>query len=159
MAETIRKKVCVITGGGSGMGLATAHRMAKKGYYMILCGRTVSKLENAVRELQEAGGEAEAFPCDVSDRESCFALARHAKEIGDVMVMLHIAGLSPHMGDPEKTMDGNALGTVNINDAFYEVMSPGGCLIDTSSMSAYLTGADIICDGGCIASGAGAFSR
>lgn len=139
MEETNRKKVCVITGGGSGMGLATAHRMVKKGYYTILCGRTVSKLENAVKELQEAGGEAEAFPCDVSDRKSCFELARHASEVGDVKVMLHIAGLSPHMGDPEKIMAGNALGTVNINDAFYEVMVPGGCLIDTSSMSAYLT--------------------
>ena len=40
--EDARKKVCVITGGGSGMGLATAHRMVKKGYYAILCGRTVS---------------------------------------------------------------------------------------------------------------------
>ncbi|MGX8688923.1 MAG: SDR family oxidoreductase, partial [bacterium] len=48
-------------------------------------------------------------------------------------------GLSPHMGDPEKIMAGNALGTVNINDAFYTVMAPGGCLVDTSSMSAYLT--------------------
>lgn len=106
-----RKKVCVITGGGSGMGLATAHRMIKRGYYTILCGRTVSKLENAVNELKEAGGEAEAFPCDVSDRKSCFALARHAAEVGDVKVMLHIAGLSPHMGDPEKIMRGNAMGT------------------------------------------------
>lgn len=129
----------MITGGGSGMGLATARRMVKKGYYTILCGRTVSKLENAVSELKAAGGEAEAFPCDVSDRKSCFALAAHAKELGDVMVMLHIAGMSPHMGDAESIMAGNALGTVNINDAFYEVMSPGGCLVDTSSMSAYIT--------------------
>lgn len=139
MEEAVRKKVCVITGGGSGMGLATARRMVKKGYYTILCGRTVSKLEAAVKELHELGGEAEAFPCDVSDRDSCFKLAAHAAELGDVMVMLHIAGLSPHMGDPEKIMAGNALGTVNINDAFYTVMAPGGCLVDTSSMSAYLT--------------------
>ncbi len=139
METEMKRKVCVITGGGSGMGLATAHRMAKKGYYTILCGRTVSKLENAVNELREAGGEAEAFPCDVSDRESCFALARHAAECGEVKVMLHIAGLSPHMGDPEKIM------------ALYEML--------TDEQLGYLTGADIICDGGCIASGAGAFSR
>lgn len=133
------KKVCVITGGGSGIGLCTARLMAKKGYYTILCGRTVSKLENAVNELRAAGGEAEAWPCDVSDRESCFALARHAKECGDVMTVLHIAGLSPHMGDAEKIMEGNALGTVNINDAFCDVMAKGGCVIDTGSMSSYLT--------------------
>ncbi len=132
-------KVCVITGGGSGIGLCTARLMVQEGYYTILCGRTASKLESAVNQLRENGGQAEAYPCDVSDRESCFALARHAEECGDVQVLLHIAGLSPHMGDPEMIMAGNALGTVNINDAFYEVMAPGGCVIDTSSMSAYLT--------------------
>ena len=109
------KKVCVITGGGSGMGLATAKLVCEEGYYTILVGRTASKLEKAVNDLRSAGGEAEAFSCDVSDRESCFAL-----------------------GDAEKILRGNALGTVNINDAFYEVMAPGGCVIDTSSMSAYL---------------------
>ena len=43
------------------------------------------------------------------------------------------------MGDAERILRGNALGTVNINDAFYEVMAPRGCVIDTSSMSAYLS--------------------
>lgn len=90
------KKVCVITGGGSGMGLATAKLVCGEGYYTILVGRTASKLEKAVNDLRSAGGEA------------------------------------------EKILRGNALGTVNINDAFYEVMAPGGCVIDTSSMSAYL---------------------
>ena len=132
------KKVCVITGGGSGMGLATAKLVCKAGYYTILVGRTASKLEKAVADLRRAGGEAEAFSCDVSNRESCFALAKHAAACGEVKAVLHIAGLSPHMGDAEKILRGNALGTVNINDAFYDVMVPGGCVIDTSSMSAYL---------------------
>ena len=38
------KKVCVITGGGSGMGLATAKLVCEEGYYTILVGRTASKL-------------------------------------------------------------------------------------------------------------------
>ena len=120
------------------MGLAAAKLVCEAGYYTILVGRTASKLEKAVTDLRAAGGEAEAFSCDVSDRESCFALAKHAAECGEVKALLHIAGLSPHMGDAEKILRGNALGTVNINDAFYEVMAPGGCVIDTSSMSAYL---------------------
>ena len=41
----IMKKVCVITGGGSGMGLATAKLVCEEGYYTILVGRTASKLE------------------------------------------------------------------------------------------------------------------
>lgn len=132
-------KVAVITGGGSGMGLSTARLLAPQGYHIILVGRTASKLENAVKELKSLGGEAEAFSCDVSDRSRCFKLAQHAAEVGEVKAVLHIAGLSPHMGDAEKIMRGNALGTVNINDAFFEVIAPGGCVIDTSSMSAYLT--------------------
>lgn len=133
------KKVAVITGGGSGMGLATARLLAPQGYYIILVGRTASKLESAVKELKALGGEAEAFSCDVANRESCFALAKRAAELGEVKAVLHLAGLSPHMGDAEKIMRGNALGTVNINDAFFEVLASGGCIIDTSSMSAYLT--------------------
>ena len=89
--------------------------------------------------MRNDGCEAEAYSCDVSDREHCFALARHAAECGAVKVVLHIAGMSPHMGDAEKIMQVNALGTVNINDAFFEVIAEGGCVIDTSSTSAYMT--------------------
>ena len=141
------KKVCVITGGGSGMGLAAARLVCEAGYYTILAGRTASKLEKAVAGLRAAGGEAEAFSCDVASRESCFALARHAAGCGEVKALLHIAGVSPHMGDAEYILRANALGTVNINDAFFDVMAPGGCVIDTSSMSAYLTPAFIMPQG------------
>mgnify|MGYP003168851187 CR=1 FL=1 len=132
------KPVCVITGGGSGMGRATAKLVCEAGYHVILVGRTAAKLESAVAELTEAGHEAEAFACDLSDRASCEKLAQHAVECGQVKALLHIAGMSPHMGSPEAILRANALGTVNINDAFYPVMAPGGCVIDTSSMSAYL---------------------
>ena len=57
------KPVCVITGGGSGMGRATAKLVCEAGYHVILVGRTAAKLESAVAELTEAGHEAEAFAC------------------------------------------------------------------------------------------------
>lgn len=133
------KPVCVITGGGSGMGRATAKLVCEAGYHVILVGRTAAKLESAVAELTEAGHEAEAFSCDLADRSACEKLAQHAAVCGPVKALLHIAGMSPHMGSPEAILRANALGTVNINDAFYPVMAPGGCVIDTSSMSAYLS--------------------
>ena len=61
------KKVCVITGGGSGMGLATAKVMGKD-HIIIISGRTVKKLEGAIDELRALNIEAKAYPCDVSDR-------------------------------------------------------------------------------------------
>ncbi len=133
------KKVCVITGGGSGMGLATARRMSKKGYRVILTGRTAGKLEHAVAELQKIGGDVDAVTCDVSDYESVEKLALYAQTRGKVMVVIHAAGMSPHMGTPEEIMRTNALGTIYINNAFYNRIEAGGCLIDTSSISAYMT--------------------
>jgi Dehydrogenases with different specificities (related to short-chain alcohol dehydrogenases) len=132
-------KICVITGGGSGMGRATARIMAVQGYYVVLVGRTAAKLEDTVRELTAAGGNAESVSCDITDKLGTEALARYAAGLGEVKVVIHAAGLSPHMGSAEEIMKGNAVGTININNAFFGVMAPGGCIIDTSSMSAYLT--------------------
>ena len=133
------KRVCVITGGGSGIGFATAKIMGEKGCYIILVGRTAKKLENAVDELKQMGFEAEAISCDISDRQSTKKLAEKACERGDVKVVIHAAGMSPQMGNAQQIMESNAQGTINVNDAFYEVMQEGGCIVDTSSMSAYLT--------------------
>ena len=120
------------------MGLETARLMGKD-HYVIICGRSVKKLESAVEELQGEGIEVEAFPCDVSDYGSVQKLAAHAKEIGTIAAVIHAAGMSPHMGDAKQIMEVNALGTIHINNAFYKVMEEGSCLIDVSSMSAYLT--------------------
>lgn len=132
------RKVCVITGGGSGMGLATARIMGKT-HYVIICGRTASKLENAVSDLRESGVECEAFSCDVSDLESVKKLVKHAAERGTVQAVIHAAGLSPHMGDAEKIMKVNASGTIFVDTEFAKIMGEGSCILNVSSMSAYLT--------------------
>ena len=119
------------------MGLACA-RMMEKDTHVILVGRTANKLDTALAELTRLGVEAEAFACDISDSGSVRRLAAHAAEVGEIVSVIHAAGMSPHMGDAQKIMEANALGTININEAFYDVMGEGSCLIDVSSMSAYL---------------------
>lgn len=131
-------KVCVITGGSSGMGLAAAHRMGKKGYILVLAARTPAKLDQAIAELSAEGIEARACHCDISDRASVESLANFAQSLGTVTTVLHIADMSPHMGDAATILRGNALGTIYMHNAFHRVIAPGGCLVDTSSMSAYL---------------------
>lgn len=132
------KNICVITGGGSGMGLATARWMGKD-YHVIICGRNAKKLESAVDELQKDGIEVEAFACDISEYTSVEKLAKYAKEKGKVSAVIHAAGMSPNMGTAEQIMNANALGTIHVNNAFYNVIEDGACIIDVSSMSAYLT--------------------
>jgi NAD(P)-dependent dehydrogenase (short-subunit alcohol dehydrogenase family) len=132
------KKVSVITGGGSGMGLETA-KILGKDHYIIIVGRTLKKLEAALEELRAEGIEAESYACDISDSTSVDRLARHAKEIGIIISVIHAAGMSPHMGDAKTIMEVNALGTINVNEAFYHVMEEDSCIIDVASMSAYIT--------------------
>ena len=96
---TIKNDVCVITGGGSGMGLEAA-KLIGKTQKIVLAGRTVSKLELAKQELEELGVKVSVFGCDVSDRESVERLAEFAAGIGTIRSVIHAAGLSPHMGKP-----------------------------------------------------------
>lgn len=135
-------KVCVVTGGGSGMGLEAAKLVGQNGYKVVLMGRTVSKLEDAVKTLKDAGVDAEAYPGDASDRESVKELADHAASLGQVKVLIHAAGVSPHMTNAEKIFEINAGGTVIINEEFAKVMTDGGCILNVASMAAYMLPAD-----------------
>ena len=131
------KTVCVITGGGSGMGLAAAQNMPKD-KIIVVTGRTLSKLEKAVAELQEAGYEAYAKTCDTSVRAQVRELAEYAASLGEIKNVINAAGLSPAMADPEKLIRVNALGTVYVNEEFAKLMSAGSVIVDISSNSAYI---------------------
>ena len=131
------KDVCVITGGGSGMGLAAAKFMPKD-KIIIVSGRTVSNLEKAIEQLKELGYEAYAYACDTSNRNSVKELAQYAAETGNVRNVINAAGMSPNMADPEKLLRVNAIGTVYVNQEFSKVMAPGSVIVDISSNSAYV---------------------
>ena len=128
--------VCVVTGGGSGMGLSAALQMPKD-KIIIVSGRTISKLEKAVEQLKEGGHEAYACTCDTSDRESVKKLVEFAASKGTVRNVINAAGMSPNMAKPEPLLRVNALGTVYINQEFSKVMPRGSVIVDISSNSAY----------------------
>ena len=107
-------KVCVITGGGSGMGLEAARAMPNDRVF-LLSGRTQQKLDKAAELLKAEGKQAYVMTCDTSDRRQVHELARYAASIGEVTNVINAAGLSPSMADPEKLLRVNALGTVYVN--------------------------------------------
>lgn len=130
------KKVCVITGGGSGIGFAAAKYM-KKDKVLVLAGRKKTKLETAVQELKSCGYEAYWKTCDTSEREQVSELAEFAQSYGTICTVIHSAGVSPSMEDPEKILRINALGTVYVNQEFSRRMEKGGVIVDVASNSAY----------------------
>ena len=128
--------VCVITGGGSGMGLETARNIPKD-VILVLTGRTVSKLEHAKEVLEAEGHEVHLTACDVSVRRDVHELCLFAASLGTIRTVIHSAGLSPTMGGPENIIMVNAVGTKNVNMEFYKYMNDGGVIVDIASSSAY----------------------
>lgn len=71
MSQDFAGRVAIVTGGSDGIGLATAMLLARRGATVVVCGRTQSKLDNAVKEAASEGLTLEAHAIDVAD-ESMF---------------------------------------------------------------------------------------
>lgn len=130
------KNIYVITGGASGIGLATAKMMPKENSLVIISGRNEEKLINATKEIKECGINVEYYVCDTSNRENVEKLAIFAKSKGNVVGVVNSAGVSGTGISSENVLRINALGTKYINQEFFKVMD-GGCICDVASCSAY----------------------
>jgi citronellol/citronellal dehydrogenase len=64
----------VITGGGSGIGRATAHELASLGAHVVLAARKLERLETVRAEIAGAGGSASAYRCNIRDEAEVAAL-------------------------------------------------------------------------------------
>jgi len=62
-------QVAVVTGGGSGIGRCIAHELSSLGARLALVGRKSDKLDAVKAEIAAAGGEADAYPCDIREEE------------------------------------------------------------------------------------------
>lgn len=131
------KHVYVLTGGGSGMGLATIAKLDKE-HTIVISGRTKSKLEKATEELSKQGYSIVPMECDVSKKEEVEKLAEESAKLGKIDALIHAAGVSPHMGDAKTIISINALGTHYVDQAFAKYMKEGSVILNVSSMSAYM---------------------
>lgn len=87
-------KAIAITGGGAGLGLAMAQRLAQDGHELFLLGRTMAKLEAAVQRIAALGASAHAIACDVGDPASVeAAFARLATLTPRLDVLINNAGV------------------------------------------------------------------
>jgi NAD(P)-dependent dehydrogenase (short-subunit alcohol dehydrogenase family) len=95
MMHLLSNKVVLITGGSSGIGRATALRLARLGSRVALAARTISALDEAVREIAAHGGQALTVPTDVQDPEQCRrAVETTVERFGRLDVLLCSAGVS-----------------------------------------------------------------
>ena len=85
----------VITGGGRGIGAATARVLAEAGARVVVSARSADEIEAVAGEMREAGLEAWAVPCDVTAPEQVEALAVQSRElVGPVQILVNNAGIA-----------------------------------------------------------------
>lgn len=135
--------ISVITGGAGGMGVATA-RIVGRDHTVVLCDVRKERLDTAVATLQDAGITPTAVHCDVTDRDAVTALFETASELGPIVSVIHAAGVSPSMGDAEYVMRTNAIGTLNVNETFFETAPDGAAIVNVASMAGHLLPEEII---------------
>lgn len=94
MAQRLLDKRCLIVGGTTGIGLATARRFLDEGARVVIAGRSPEKGQAALEELS-AHGEAHFFACDAADESAVAELFDHAAAaLGEIDVLYHVAGMS-----------------------------------------------------------------
>jgi NAD(P)-dependent dehydrogenase (short-subunit alcohol dehydrogenase family) len=121
---TIRGRTALVTGGGSGIGLASAARLAADGAHVAICGRTedkLSKAEAAIAPTVGHGGSIRSIVADVTIEDQVAEAVRFAAQPTDGLDILFAnAGGSHHLGpfdaadldDVRTTIDLNLVGTI-----------------------------------------------
>ncbi|HEX2096817.1 MAG TPA: SDR family oxidoreductase [Solirubrobacterales bacterium] len=146
LSAAVRGKVVLITGASSGIGKATAVKVADAGATVLLVARSVDKLEQTKDEIEAAGGVAHIHRCDLSDVED---VERMAEEVlayhGHVDILVNNAGRSirrsvglsyDRFHDYERTIQLNYLGAVRLVLALLPTMRArkSGHIINISSI-------------------------
>jgi len=136
-------KVALVTGGGSGIGLAVARGFLDVGMKVAICGRRRGRLSEAVAALGEMGGEVASFPADVGDADQVTALIDQVVErFGALDVLVNNAGVARHRPLADLTLEEwqrhlriNTTGAYLCAQAAWPHLKGGGSIIKIGSVA------------------------
>ncbi|MEV4538786.1 SDR family oxidoreductase [Asanoa sp. NPDC049518] len=152
--------IAIVTGASSGIGAATARRLAIEGFTVVLSARRADRLAELVTQITDAGGSAVAVPCDVTSDESVVGLAEavadlaesYGREAGgpDEPVTLLVNNAGGAIGldyvehgsvdDWQWMFDVNVLGTLRVTKALLPQLeaSEAGTIVMVSSTAGFI---------------------
>ena len=141
--KSFRGKVAVVTGGSSGIGLATARELASLGSEVYLLARDEKRLKSVARKLP---GKVNTFPCDVREAPSIFSARDHIIErSGHLDILVNSAGIihSQRFGSLsndqiKEVIDVDLLGTIETCRSFLDDIHPHGYIVNISSVAGFL---------------------
>lgn len=139
-------RVVIITGGGSGIGRATALAFAREGAHVIVAGRRLAPLEQTVALIAAAGGMALACPADVTQRDQvAHVIATALESWGRLDILFNNAGVGGDgkplcdidESDFDEQLAVNAKGTwLGMKYAIPAMLaSGGGCIVNNASVA------------------------
>jgi citronellol/citronellal dehydrogenase len=138
-------RIAIVTGGGTGIGAATARLLARHGADVVIASRTASELERMAGAIRETGRRCLAVPTDVKDEEQVIRLVeRTADEFGRIDVLVNNAGgtrMGPITGITTKAWDSSF--DLNVRAAYFCTREAGrhmmaqrsGAIVNISSMA------------------------
>ena len=146
LSGRVKGKVVVVTGGSSGIGQATALKLAEAGATVLIVARDPEKLEATQKEIAAKGGICHTYSCDLTDMATIDTLAKRVlADHGGVDFLINNAGRSirravinsiDRFHDFERTMQLNYFGAVKLILAFLPSMvaKKRGQIINISSI-------------------------
>lgn len=136
---------CVVTGGSTGIGLATAKQLAAAGGRVAICARTAETLEAAATELRETGAEILSLRVDVSQEEEVDSLVHAVNEAwGGADLLVNNAGIGIFgtfmdldIDDYDRVFGVNVRGLFLCSRAFAPGMveQGGGVIVNVASLA------------------------
>jgi len=139
------QNIAVVTGASSGIGAATARRLAGEGFHVVAAARRADRLEALVKEI---GANATAVECDVTSDDSVAGLAAAVAALGGPVTLLvnnagGARGVDPvatgSVDDWQWMYDVNVLGTLRVTKALLPALeaSGRGTIVTVGSTAAF----------------------
>jgi len=146
----LENHLAVVTGAASGIGHAIASGYAREGARVVLLDIDEKAAAGAAKDIREAGGKAESFALDVTNRENCFAVAGEiAAKIGQVSILVNNAGINRRnaftadanavLKDWQDIMAINLDGVFNVTHAFLgSLLASKGRVVNIGSVQSFV---------------------
>lgn len=150
MSVLLKDRLCLITGGGGGLGAALSLGCAREGARVIVADVDLARAQQVADAVAQAGGQAWAESLDVTDRAATQAWAEDVRQrIGAIDVLINNAGVSTRCGfeDPRQPEEWDRVLSINLDGVFNvtramlgALKATRGCIVNLASIVSSVSG-------------------